>query len=624
MDIIINGRSAVLKKDFSFDYICENRLFMGRDGYTLNIAFPLKDCPQNIAIFGHINRMDVAKDIVSLECAIIDGETSLFGALSVLKISEVEAECQFAEGRCAQTLEDPFEDVYISDLDLGTPTVTNPANISPEMAWKSIDDGASEVALPWVNENSPTAPNNWVTFSGGLYSWDAENKFLSWQPYLIVIARRICEAVGYEYDFSEWEDCPLRHLIICNTLPGGWEMKEYANMMPDWSVSEFFEKLELFLMCEFDFDHKGKTVGMRFISSVLAEVAPVKIDDVVDSYSVDVSQDGSSSCSYMGARRIAFKECSHAMWPFYSCDWYVSERKAVKHYDTLADLLAANRRRDSYNGVHRVEWGQSMGEGYLHGLTTVSCLMYAADVDAYFVFRSYGTELVNTAGGKDNYAQLYELQPVNVFGSGSVESEDAQSDEIEFVPVCVMDTNVSDDDDMGRMMFLNPGSSSGASSSSGTGARPGNGGYGNGSFVSGSESDEIRQPGPVMAIENGRQSEQADFYSEVYVAFWTGTIPEPGKSPYPIIDGYSMVSRSWTDIRMPGLSMRLSGALAGLAKINPSQKFKFSWISSDLPDPRAIFNIRGQRYVCEKITATFSTDGMSQLLKGEFYPLLED
>lgn len=58
---MINGRSAVLKKDFSFEYICENRLFMGRDGYTLNIVFSLKDCPENIAIFGHINRMDVAK-----------------------------------------------------------------------------------------------------------------------------------------------------------------------------------------------------------------------------------------------------------------------------------------------------------------------------------------------------------------------------------------------------------------------------------------------------------------------------------------------------------------------------------------------------------------------------------
>ena len=58
--------------------------------------------------------------------------------------------------------------------------------------------------------------------------------------------------------------------------------------------------------------------------------------------------------------------------------------------------------------------------------------------------------------------------------------------------------------------------------------------------------------------------------------------------------------------------------------VDPLQKFKFSFLSDTIPNPRAIFNIAGKRYVCEKITATFSEDGMSQLLKGEFYPLLEE
>lgn len=36
-----------------------------------------------------------------------------------------------------------------------------------------------------------------------------------------------------------------------------------------------------------------------------------------------------------------------------------------------------------------------------------------------------------------------------------------------------------------------------------------------------------------------------------------------------------------------------------------------------------LFFVRGKRYVCEKITATFTENGMSQLLKGEFWPLLD-
>lgn len=232
MNIIVDGKKAMLKQGFSFEYTAENRLFLGRDGYTLSIAFPLKDCPQNVAIFGNIHRADVAKGIANFECAIISGDTSLYGTLSVVKISDVEVECQFSEGRCAQTVTDPFEDTLISQLNLGSGPETSPAAVTPANAWHSIDNGANEVALPWVNEGYPTAPNNWVKYESGSYTWDEDNRLLSWQPYLIVIAKRICDAIGYEYDFTEWEQSPMRHLIICNTLPGVSNMPEYANVLP--------------------------------------------------------------------------------------------------------------------------------------------------------------------------------------------------------------------------------------------------------------------------------------------------------------------------------------------------------------------------------------------------------
>ena len=56
MEITINGQMACLKKNTSFEYISENSMFTGSDSYTLTITFPLKDCPQNIRIFGHWRR----------------------------------------------------------------------------------------------------------------------------------------------------------------------------------------------------------------------------------------------------------------------------------------------------------------------------------------------------------------------------------------------------------------------------------------------------------------------------------------------------------------------------------------------------------------------------------------
>lgn len=72
MEIIINGKIAYLKKNTSFEYIAENPLFTGSDSYTLTITFPLKGCPQNIDIFGHLYRQDVLKNKVVFDCEIRD------------------------------------------------------------------------------------------------------------------------------------------------------------------------------------------------------------------------------------------------------------------------------------------------------------------------------------------------------------------------------------------------------------------------------------------------------------------------------------------------------------------------------------------------------------------------
>lgn len=627
MNIIVDGRSAVLKEGASFDYISENRLFNSRDGYTLNISFPLKDCPQNRDIFGHINRLDVAKENLQFECSIVDSRISLFGTLFVTKVSEVEIECQFAEGRCAQTVTDPFDEVSIVDLDLGSAPSSAYSDITPAQAWKSIDAGASEVALPWINEGSPTVPNNWVKYASGSYSWESENDAMSWQPYLIVIAKRICDAIGYDYDFSEWEDSPMRHLIICNTLPGAWEMPQYAKVLPDWTVSEFFARLELLMMCEFDFDHKAASVRMRFSKSAIAEIDPVKIDELVDSYNVDLSRDDNVQCEYLASKRLAYKSCSHSMWCYYSCDWYVKSSKRIIEYETLAELIEKNKRKvDHAADYSHVLWGEPVPED--ESRRTVHELLYAADVDTYFVFRAIGYEYIGQDKYGVHYQLRYVLQPVNVFGSGSVEDDSTATEEIEFVPVCIMDTYVRKAhnkgfDDRGFMMFLSPAAYNESDSDD--------------LVIEDEESaDEssdplasYNQPGPASKIAEGETEKNPSYYDEIYVAFWDGSIPVAGKTPYPIIDGLSMVSQDWVSLSRPGLSMRIAGnqtdtLQSELPQIDPTQKFKFSWIDSTIPNPRAIFNIRGKRYLCEKITATFTESGMSQLLKGEFYPLLED
>ena len=52
MTILVNNTPAVLRADIAFDYVAKNSLFDNKDGYTLEITFPLKDCLTNQQIFG--------------------------------------------------------------------------------------------------------------------------------------------------------------------------------------------------------------------------------------------------------------------------------------------------------------------------------------------------------------------------------------------------------------------------------------------------------------------------------------------------------------------------------------------------------------------------------------------
>ena len=59
-------------------------------------------------------------------------------------------------------------------------------------------------------------------------------------------------------------------------------------------------------------------------------------------------------------------------------------------------------------------------------------------------------------------------------------------------------------------------------------------------------------------------------------------------------------------------------------KVDQSKKFTFKFLVADgnLPDIQSIFLIHGKKYLAEKMTATFTEDGMSQLVKMVAYRLI--
>lgn len=645
MEIIINNKQAVLKKGTSFDFIAENRLFTGSDSYTLSITFPIRGCVQNIAIFGHIHRADVEKRKVVFDCDIRHGSFFRSGTITVVEISEVEVKTQFLEGRSEQNFDETFDDIYLNELDLGYPAnrVATEGHCMDEM--RPYPDN-KWVPLPWVNNTSGNIQNEmkWDA-STQKYVWpfELDDKLkapkLSFQPYLLHILERICSQLGYVGDFSALEKSDFAYLLICNTLPAAWGAYNFALALPHWTLTEFFEELEKFLFGDFSISHKQKTITFKFADALATEADEVFLEKVVDSYTAQVTQEDKSD--YLAAKNVKYEDNGSLIWPYLSCDGYIRTHSSeAKKYSTFAELLEAAKGLKESGVYTRTLAAGNKSTQYVRGYSYNSDgnkLFYAEDLRTYFVMYCYKAEFVkesaNSIGDKSKWYRYFNrLQPVNVFGERFADSE-AEDLSLKMVPAWMESTG----DEHGNMLFLTCGEmgstdnwtltegESGSTSTS-TNTQPTRVFASSGAQIDYNEG-ALAQGAASLAISKGETEGTDAYFDRIYMGFWNGTQYHKPYMPHPVVDRVE-VTDNFEAILTP-FSLRLNEGMweekrEVLHRIDGKQKVEFSFLSSVMPNPRALYYIRGGKYICEKITATFNEEGMSQLMKGTFYRVLED
>lgn len=657
MEIIINGKQAYLKEKTSFEFISENSMFTGSDSYTLTISFPLKDCPQNIEIFGHIHRSDVEKKKVVFNCDIRDKSFFKSGSITVTEINEVEVKTQFLEGRSEQNFDDSFDEIYLNQLSLGYPSERNPANVPLPEAWNKYPEN-NYVPLPWVNNTTGNLQNEvqCTSIEQNQFQWKNLLKEVTYQPYLLYILKKICAYLNYTYDFEAIEQTNLKYLIICNTLPATWGVRNFAVALPHWTLTEFFEQLELFLHGEFTINHKARHISFRFLTEQIQNTRTVAIDKVVNEYVAEISRD--ENCDYIGLKNIVYADNDNRFWAYRSCEWYLEEhRHEAVMYDRLADLLTFARTLKESGYYKSTTPTGGIREMYCRGYPSGSDghkLFYAKDVDTYFIMFCYRSELLKTTNSGGNTLHWYKyfnrLEPINQFGSPEVNPE-SDTLEIKIVPAWIDDT----DEEHGPCLFLDPGEmgsatswtddtdSNGNTSGGLTGGSTGGGGFGGrrapargfgGTGNAGSTTfDDTDYDGGALAqgrvgkaIEQGEVEKSDAYYDRIYVAFWNNYLLWQGAQPCPIIDKV-MLDNHFMYVTS-NFSLRLKNPIPQIDRttvyhIDGKKKYTFSFLSDEIPDARALFHINGGKYLCEKITARFTENGMSKMLKGVFYRLEE-
>jgi hypothetical protein len=210
---------------------------------------------------------------------------------------------------------------------------------------------------------------------------------------------------------------------------------------------------------------------------------------------------------------------------------------------------------------------------------------------------------VGPSGSYWVYSRQYAPVPINIFGDRRITpGENEKVQEIKMVPAWLDET----DDEHGFMLFLQMA------------------GYDetDDADVQEGEDVEMVNPVPLAMIAQGEKQGVTEYYDKIYLAYWDGNIPQ-NEVPMPWVDSV-MVDAQWRYRTFPS-SLRFDGLTAvpfPQYDVDLKQKYTFSFLADRIPNPRAVFHINGFRYLCEKITATLTENGMSRKMKFQGYRLL--
>ena len=589
MIILIDKKKAVLKKGTSFDFIAENHFFTGADSYTLSITFPIKGCPENIAIFGHIYRKDFDFETELLECEIHDRNFHKYGSVSIVSVSESEVKTQFLEGRSATNYYSNMDEIYINEISM--PSLRDNAHWEASYYMRSYGEqkrGGSGhspeylgyVCPPWVNNTSGNIQNKMGTYGsfyiylGGDPSYDPP---IVGFPFLVEVIRQVLTKTGHPCDLSAIENSAWSNLIVCQAFPLNWHMPYMNQILPHWTVSEFLEQVELFLNGTFELEPKTQMMTFVFNNGAIGNMEVVTIDKVIDSHTVDIAKEEDVKDSYVEQKNLAYQDCDHQMWKFYSCPWATS-RIPLHSYTNIASMKSQLNSLLDCAGPYNA-WQYR----YIH---------YCREEDTCFVLKCVGTSTIN--GVIHHYMRI---QPINMFAPRVMNSDDnAEVAELGIVPACIDHT----DDAHGDMLFVECGTL--------------------GDDEEDAEDRDENQTQPVNTLIAGEKEKKNEYFDKIYVAFWDGTyLKYHPKMPHPYVDKHEIKPDNTYTYNQ--YSMRLTTTERPSIRrtnywVNQRRKYTFSFLSDTVPEVRSIFLIHGKKYLAEKITATLSAEtGVSQVMK---------
>lgn len=290
-NIFINNKPVVLPEDLSATLRFENPYFTRTSNYSLDIDLPM---PANIAIFGHINRLDVKKQKIILPAkVVIDGKVLLDGSAVVVSMYDSSVKVQLMSGNAEFNIL-TNANVYIDELDLGE--ITPPQapqngyffpNAKKTEVYGSVDRVKS-VWLPVMYDENMKRWYNEVVFRFGYDDFDPRPFYRGCcvQPYLVVVIKKIIEYFGYKMGDNYIDQTWMRNLYVVSAV----QTNKISKALPHWTVSNFFNELEKFCGVITVVNEISKTISLVDIKTYYSSSDYVYLDNVLKEFETDIEE----------------------------------------------------------------------------------------------------------------------------------------------------------------------------------------------------------------------------------------------------------------------------------------------------------------------------------------------
>ena len=608
MRIYVNGEEAFLPANASFEYVSENPLFTQAEGYSLEITFPMKDCAGNIGIFGSLHVPGVDISTVTYPCEIRDSVFHKKGILTILSVSEREVKAQFLEGISRQNFASSIPDVYLTDLDFsaydGSDRTQESVNRVNGLGWERLVVWDSNKDRPvYVEEAAPGADSTYHTH---IYLW-----------HLVELVGKVCNMT---IDTSVLDKIWIyRHAVVCNTMDGYiGTYPPLSRVLPHWTVKEFFRQIGNFFGCIVAIDDYTQAVSFR-PCSMLSDASSGNLQAVtlLDDFSVELQD---SDNTYRG--NVGFKlpdACNPDNRNM--CAWLLEKEYL---YDTRYTNKSAFKKliSNAFSGMP-VEVREIRGDTTLYYLTDIQ--QYAVITDRTEVY------IHNDQAAGNLPDHLYaQFDIINQYGDFT------EGEELGIAP-CPIGIK-----SMWKLPTLN--GEYDYDSPRGEYTRP----Y---KFpviemirdkkIDASNNDQSPTT-PVLDVLSAGEENETEYYDKLWIVLHSGAMQVHGEhvntrkyepEVKEIYEYDTMVAcegeipiltTSWTEYPHT-LSPADSSiqANARLPKVDESKLYRYKFLSRALPSSSDIYLIHGRKYACIRLTAHFTTRGMSELIEGEFYRIVD-